>query len=136
MSSIPTLIQHVASAANPVGAGLSGNAFVFYLPNSVGAGNCLSWDHIRRRPNCFSISDTINGAWPAAAITGSDTNNIAIYVLPNASAGVTQVTITFSNSVNTFQYTISEFNNIATVSPVSGSSSFVLNNQGPNLICG
>ena len=37
----PTLIQHVASSANPVGVGISGNNFKIPLPNSVGSGNAL-----------------------------------------------------------------------------------------------
>src|SRR3977135_2568450 len=37
----PTLVQHVASSANPEGSGIDGNGFTFTLPQRVRPGNWL-----------------------------------------------------------------------------------------------
>ncbi len=124
---VPTLVQHVSSSTNPVGVGISGNDFKFTLPNGVGAGNCLilgisySW----ASPQSVSISDDNGNTWPSSpAVTTTDGSNLvsSIYVLPNARAGVTTITVSFNADVHPFQYTISEFYNIDTVSPVNGGS--------------
>jgi len=125
--STPTLVQHVSSSTNPVGVGISGNAFKFTLPNQVGAGNCLilgiSYDWTSTRT--VRISDDNANAWPASpAATTTDGSDLvsSIFVLPNANAGVTTITVSFNEDAHPFQYTISEFYNVATVSPVNGSS--------------
>ena len=100
----PTLVQHVSSSANPVGVASAGNVFKFALPNAVQAGNCLilgltyAWSSNRT----VSIGDTNGNVWPAsAAVTASSGSGTisAVYVLPNAQAGVTTITIT-ANTVD------------------------------------
>jgi Fibronectin type III domain len=122
----PTLVQHVSSSTNPAGKGIPGNAFKFTLPNKVGAGNCLilgisyAWSASRT----VSITDSNGNAWPsspAVTVTGGQIIS-SVFVLPNANAGVTTITVTFDGSLLPFQYTISEFYNVATVSPVNGAS--------------
>jgi uncharacterized repeat protein (TIGR01451 family) len=125
----PTLVQHVASSANPLGVGLGGGpAFNMPLPNPVRAGNCLilgvsyAWSVTRT----VAITDNNGNTWPAApAVTaGAGTNTVsAIYVLANANEGQTTITVTFDAVLIPFQYTISEFYNVDTVSPVNGTSS-------------
>jgi hypothetical protein len=123
----PTLVQHLSSTSTNPGQGVSGNNYRFTLPNPVLAGNCLilgvSYDWASNRT--VSISDDNGNTWPGsptASTTDGASYTSAIYVLPNARAGITTITVTFDALIATFQYTISEFDNIATVSPVSGTS--------------
>jgi hypothetical protein len=122
---VPTLVQHVASSANPVGLGISGNAFKIPLANAVGAGNCLILGMSYPSGKTVTVTDNNGNSWPStAAVTAnsSGTYVASIFVLPNAKAGATTLTVSFSGSVIPFQYTISEFNNVAMVNPVSGIS--------------
>jgi hypothetical protein len=123
----PTLVQHLSSSAESTGRP-PGNAFKFTLPNPVLAGNCLilgityQWSAART----VAITDSNGNTWPtsAAATANDGWNRISsIYVLPNAKPGVTTVTVTFDDAVQPFQYTISEFYNVAQTSPVNGTAS-------------
>jgi len=136
--STPTqMVQHIGGGGNPYTRGNTGGsaASPFLLPwtNYVGVGNCLvlaiSYDS---GTSVSSISDNIDGTWPASSVFanggGSSSGNLdaAIYVLPNASSdGTTQrvISVKFGAAVRVFQYKMSEFYNIATSSPVVGSSS-------------
>lgn len=124
--SIPTLIQHVASSTNPQPPN-PGNNYRFTLPNAVGAGNALilGMSYSQSGTRTILITDDNGNPWPSTPAVASPTGAAfasAIYVLPNANAGVTTITVTFDTAINTFQYTISEFYNVATVSPVNGTS--------------
>lgn len=141
---VPALIQHVASSANPVGisgfaAGhTGGDNFKIPLPNAVGAGNCLVLWCTYPNSNTASVSDTNGNTWPAAAITvdaGVGGNKSSCFVLPNANAGLTTVTVTFGADTCPFQYTLTEYNNIATSSPVNGTIG-AASVTGPSLACG
>jgi hypothetical protein len=119
-----SLVQHVASATNSTTIGApAGNAYTFTLPNAVQAGNCLilglTYPH-GAAPT--TVSDSVNGTWGAASVTndaGVGNYVAALYIFPNAGAGVTKWTITFSGAQQPVQYTISEFCNIATSSPLN-----------------
>ena len=63
----PTLIQHVASSANPVGVGISGNAFKIPLPNAVGAGNALILGITYPHGKTVTITDNNGNTWPGSA---------------------------------------------------------------------
>ncbi|MFT3914337.1 MAG: Ig-like domain-containing protein [Anaeromyxobacteraceae bacterium] len=122
----PTLVQHVSSTVNPRGNGETGNHFAFTLPNPVLAGNCLILGIARESGAAFAatpVTDT-NGTWPtapAASITDANHNvDLAIFVLPDARPGAHVITVHFTAPIIPFQYTVSEFRNIATTSPVSG----------------
>jgi FG-GAP-like repeat len=121
----PTLVQHVASSANPIGVGISLNAFKFTLPNSVGTGNCLVLGISYPHGNTPTVTDNNGNAWPSSPAVSADAgvgNYVsAIFVLPNAKAGLTTITVTFGAAIIPFEYTVSEFNNVATVTPVNGS---------------
>ena len=124
----PALIQHVSSTSNPwPGNGISGNNFKIPLPNPVLAGDTLVLAISYPSGNRPSITDNLGNTWPSsAACTATDVGNMiaAIYVLPNSHAGTLAtpgtVTVSLGASVQPFQYTLSEFNNIATSSPVNG----------------
>jgi len=135
--STPTqMVQHVAGNGNCYSRGKSGGStaapFNLPWPNYVGAGNCLvlgmSWDS---GTAVSSISDNIDGTWAAASVSasggGSSSGNLdsGIFVLPNATSdGATQriIKVKFAAAVRTFQYNMTEFYNIATSSPVVGTS--------------
>ncbi len=116
-SATPTMVQHIASSTNPVGiSGNAGNNFQFDLPNAVGAGNCLilgvSYQYSPTRT--VTVSDNNGNAWPASpAATVTDGGNLisSIFVLPNARAGPTRITVSFDASLYNFQYALSEFYN-------------------------
>ena len=124
----PTLVQHIASSTNPIGiSGNAGNDFRFTLPNAVGTGNCLvlgisyGWSATRT----VTVTDDNGNVWPATpAATVTDRNNLtsSIFVLPNAQAGRTRVTVTFDSTLYNFQYALSEFYNVDATSPFNGSS--------------
>jgi len=122
------LIQHVSSTSNPwPGNGISGNNFKIPLPNPVLAGDALVLAISYPSGNTPSITDNLGNTWPSsAACTANTVGNMiaAIYVLPNSKAGTLAkpgiVTVGLGASVQPFQYTLSEFNNIATSSPVNG----------------
>jgi hypothetical protein len=124
----PTLVQHLVSTSNPPGIGETGNNFKFTLPNPVLAGNVLILGIASPSSGTFAatpVSDT-NGTWPTTPTASvNDTNanvDLDIFVLPNAASGIHTITVNFSAAVIPFQYTISEFNNIATTSPANGSA--------------
>lgn len=122
-AAVPTLIQHVGSTVND-NNGISGNGFVFSLPNVVGTGNCLilgiSFPFSAGRT--VSVVDSTGNTWTQAGSQVTDSTNMAqrIYVCPNASAALHTVTVTFDTTLRPFEYQISEFQNIATTSPVDG----------------
>ena len=122
----PTLVQHVASSANPVGIGIPGNAFRIPLPNPVGAGNALILGLSYPWGASVVITDSTGNPWPASPAVSADPDaggyTATIWVLPNARAGATTLTVTLGGPVIPFQYTLSEFTHVATVSPVTGTS--------------
>jgi hypothetical protein len=145
----PTLAQHMSIADNPVGVGIDGNDFKFTLPNAVGAGNCLilgisfcgntSGDctTLGNDLAAIPITDNNGNIWPtSAAVLQRDSTNmrvdLAIFVLPNANAGVTTITIHFTAALHPMTFAISEFYNVATTSPVNGTSS-AENQTAPNI---
>jgi hypothetical protein len=135
----PTLVQHVSSNAEPEAGGNSGNDWAFWLPNPVGgnggvtagqpSGNCLvlAITYAYSATRTVTVTDNNGNTWPAPAVTVNDANQFhaaaAIYVLPNAKAGSTKITVSFDAALLHFSYTVSEFNNVATVSPVDATFS-------------
>jgi hypothetical protein len=125
----PTLVQHVASTSQPIGKGEAGNNYVFTLPNPVLAGNCLILGVARRSGTSFAstpVTDSNGNAWPTTpSASVADANgkiDLAIFVLPNAHAGTTTITVHFTAAIQPFSYTVSEFYDVASSSPVNGSS--------------
>ena len=122
----PTLAQHVGSSSND-NNGIRGNAFKFTLPNPVGSGNCLvlGISYAWAAGRTVSIADSTGNTWPSSpAVTTTDGATLisSIFVLPNANSGLTTITVTFDAPLKPFQYTVSEFYNVATASPVNGTS--------------
>jgi hypothetical protein len=124
---LPALVQHLSSTSNPPLDTRVGNDFRFTLPNPVVAGNCLvlgisyRWSATRT----VRVSDGNGNLWPTSpAATTTDGVDLisSIFVLPGARPGTTTFTVSFDADVIAFQYTVSEFDNLDPVSPVSGSS--------------
>jgi hypothetical protein len=133
------LVQHVSMPANPVGpTSQTGNNLKIRLPNPVGAGNCLilglTWASSVAVP---TIADDVNGAWgsPVVSLTTGTNHDSAIWVFPNAAAGQTVITVTWTTAIQPFQFEVSEFSGIATSSPGAGSVA-TANDAGPALACG
>lgn len=134
----PTIIQHVASSANPLGIAPSGNNFKLPIPNPSGSGNCtylaISYPH----GSTPTITDNNGNTWPAAAASadaGVGNNVLAVYILPNTNSGLTTITVGFGGAIVPFSYTLGEINNIATSSPVNGTST-AAGVTGPSLSTG
>ena len=120
----PILIQHVASSANPVGIGIPGNNYKIPLPNSVQAGDALVLAITYPHGNLITISDSLRQVWPAASIVedgGANNYTTAIYVRCGSAGGSETITVGLSGSVLPFEYTVSEFNNVAASNCVDGS---------------
>ncbi|PWU18888.1 MAG: hypothetical protein C5B49_06500 [Bdellovibrio sp.] len=135
----PTLIQHVASSTNPIGLGIPGNNFKIPLPNPIGAGDCLVLGISYPHGSSPVITDSNGNIWPTspAAIADAGAGGFvnSIWVLPNAQSGQTLITVSFPSAVIPLNYVVSEFNNIDTVNPVSGSTSLA-SLRGPALSSG
>src|SRR6185437_12822866 len=123
---VPVLMQHVSSESNPFpGNGISGNNFKLRFPNPVQAGDAIVLGISYPHGSTPTITDNLGNTWPGTAACTADngSGNIvsAIYVLPNSAGGTTAspgvVTVAFGAALQPFEYTISEFNNIATSSP-------------------
>lgn len=121
----PLLIQHVASSANPLGLGIPGNNFRIPLPNSVLEGDALVLAITFPHGGTSAISDTLGQRWPAAAVTedgGSGNYVTQIYVLCGSAAGTETIQVNLTQSGLPFEYTVSEFNNVATSGCVDGTA--------------
>ena len=136
--STPTLVQHIASSTNPVGIGISGNNFKFQLPNAVGAGNCLILAVSFPNGQTATVTDNNGNSWPGSptvSANNSGGNNAQIFVLPNVNAGQTVVEVSFGSAVIPFNYVLSEYYNVAAVSPTNGTTSAVAH-AGASLAAG
>ena len=119
----PVLIQHVASSANPIGVGIPGNQYKIPLPNPVLAGDALVLAITYPHGEAITISDSLRQTWPAASITedgGSGNYVTKIYVLCGSAAGSETITVGSASSSLPFEYTVSEFDSIATSKCVDG----------------
>jgi hypothetical protein len=138
-----TMVQHVSSSSNvPSVFGDSGSAFTWTLPNPVQAGNALvlamSWQYGH---TISSIADNHSNPWsttPAVTINDGSSLTSAIFVVTNAAAGVTTITVTFSALTIPFEYTMTEFSGIATSQgTIQGSAaSPTLSTSGTNMTSG
>lgn len=120
-------VQHVSSATNfPSLVGETGNNFVFTLPNAVLAGNSIVLGISYPNGSTPTVTDNRN-TWPGSPAVTADPGGGAmvagIFVLPNAAAGVTSITVSFGGAVQPFQYICSEIPGIATTSPANGTAS-------------
>jgi hypothetical protein len=128
-AAVPTLVQHVGSTTELFSRGVLGNDIKFTPPNPVLAGNCLVLGIAYTSGTPFSttpVTDSNGNSWPTspAASQGDAAGNmdLAIFVLPDAKAGPTTITFHFANAIPQFQFSFSEFYNVATSAPINGSS--------------
>src|SRR5262245_11319412 len=93
----PQFVQHIASSTNPEGLGVAGNAYKLPLPNAVGAGNCLILAITYPNGNTPTVTDNNSNSWPGSPTVSADAGSgkyvAAIFVLPNANAGLTTLTV-------------------------------------------
>ena len=125
-TALSNIYQHVGGGGNPVGR-TTGNGYLCPFPNTTGAGNCLVLAITNDGgATITSISDNINGTWPAATVTalpGAGDLDSRVYVFPNSASGLITITVTYSAAPAQFQYCMTELYGIATSSPGAGSSS-------------
>lgn len=134
----PTLIQHVSSAANEWNQypDLANNNYKLRLPSAVGSGNGLVLFVTYDNDVTVSVSDDINGSWgPAITTATGSLYRSSAFVYPNTASGLITLTLQFSSGNRMFQFELGEWSNLATISPVSGSSS-VAGDRGEALACG
>jgi hypothetical protein len=131
--STPTCVQYVHWHSNANYE--NGNAFKFKLPNATLASNCLilCLSYAYSAGRTISITDDQSNSWPGTpTIKTDDTGNnytTALFVLPGATAGVVTITVTFDTAIMGVHASCSEWYNVATASPLDGSS-------GANLVIG
>src|SRR5579872_2332974 len=94
----PQLQQCFISSANPNGVGGdTGTNFAFALQNPVGASNCIVlFVSYPVAVTTVTITDNNGNSWPAASLTenaGTGNFKLSVFVLPNANAGATTITI-------------------------------------------
>jgi hypothetical protein len=128
-AAVPALVQHVGSTTELAARAISGNDITFTPPNPVLSGNCLVLGVAYTSGTPFAasaVTDSNGNPWPtgpaASKVDSAGNMDLAIFVLPNARPGPTTVTLHWSHAIPQFQYSFSEFDNVATSAPVNGSS--------------
>ena len=86
-----------------------------------------------------TITDNNGNTWPTTAAVSANAgpggNISSIWVLPNANAGQTTITVSFASAIIPFNYVVSEFNNVATANPLNGTSA-TANDAGASIATG
>lgn len=124
---VPTLVQHVSGSWTNGDAAVA-NGFICQLPNKSLSGNCIILAFTSKHLlTISSIVDDQSSSWAAsitAAVSKDDGAGIKtwIVVLPNCAANIVKITVTMS-AAGVFQYQLTEFNNVATASPIDVSVS-------------
>lgn len=119
----PTCVQHVQGFSNENFE--TGNDFRIEIEPTL-ANNCLvlccSYAYSASRTIAFKDQSGTTLSFTQAQKTDDTTNNVttAIYVLPNAAAGITAIVTTFDAAINGFYPDFSEWYNVATSSPLDG----------------
>lgn len=120
----PQLQQFFSSSTNPSGVGGdTGRNFSHTLPNPVGLSNCLALVVAYPTGKTVTITDNNGNTWPSTpsvhAKAGAGGFDLAGFVLPNANAGTTTITIGVGGTnIQPVSFEIYELNNIATSSPI------------------
>lgn len=114
-ANVPTLIQ----ASNSAQQQNSFSTLICNLPHATLSGNCLVLYVQTGAATTFTITDDGGNTWNNTPVDSSTTGqNLYIFVLPNAAAGTKKVTVTFAAAQVHYQGGLSEWNNVATTSPV------------------
>jgi len=122
----PTLVQRIAWGNSQNGE--SAASIVLPITNATLANNCLIlvFQVTTTGTSTIAVTDNIGNTWPASPnYTVTDAGNgikFCLYILPNATAGVTAITVSFgaggTGTVTGFMPAFQEWYNIATTSPV------------------
>ena len=131
---IPAPYQHVVWSSNGNNEGTGGNDWLLQLPNATGAGNCMVLKfYVASSATLTSIKGYSDRAganlvetWsttPVETITDSGNSvKLVVFVQPNSLGGVLSLEVVFTGKVLGFHPCYQEWYNIATSSPVDGSS--------------
>ena len=140
-SAFPQVVQRVGGNGLSASNGSEiGNAFAQVIPNPVGAGNCLICSMTYPNGATVAITDNRN-TWGAAYshATASGALDSAVFVLGNAAAGATTITMTFNGgtgTINGFSFCILELTGIDTSSPTAGQHATSSPVTGPTITPG
>lgn len=125
----PLMFQHIATSTNPAGNGITGRTFIIQLGNSSDSIPAKSTAVVGVTAlssiATVSISDTLVGAWSAAACTstgGAGNFKMWVFVQPlGSSSGADTITInTGATSTQPVQVVSTVYQNLATTSPADG----------------
>lgn len=121
LSSFTTTTLNPAAIQTPTGKAntVSGTSVVFTITAS-GAGHALFAIVAADASNAPTVSDNINGAWPAAIYSTFNSIRLAIFCLPNTAAGVTTITVANNGFIVAF---VGEYRGIALSSVLDKSAS-------------
>lgn len=126
MAFLPVVVQHVSGSWTNADAAVA-NGFICQLPNPSRSGNCLIFSFTTKHLLTIStIIDDQSSSWSSAisaAISNDDGAGIKCWmvILPNCVANIVKITLTMSGA-GVFQYQLTEFNNVATASPIDVST--------------
>src|SRR5258705_7926255 len=139
---LPAIVQQMSSAGLFLGGTGIGDDFVYTLQNPISQGGCIVFGIAYPHGVTPTISDNNGNTWGAATVTQdggtlTDGNQagLSIFVLPNASAGLTQFKAHFGSNIFVIDYFIAEFCNVVSSSPANGTAG-AGNVTAPNLACG
>jgi len=128
----PTMVHHIwgggMDGGSLNGGADGGNGIVMHVDSKAGlAGNawvlCMTYP---AAATITSIATDQSQTFPTAAVSINNsgaTLTTAMFVLPNLTAGTGRLTVTFGADVADFQASLTEFYNVATASPVNGTTS-------------
>ena len=116
----PTLIQHVCGPTAGSTGGI--NSYVLQLPNPSLSGNLLIVTVTTGTSNTITVTDDKSNTYVTTGPSVTGNQFVKLFYVPNATAGVTKITASFSASQNFIQAVCSEFNNVATSTPADGTS--------------
>jgi hypothetical protein len=125
----PNLVQHATWGVNGGSSETGGNTFHFSLPNASLSGNCLVFalNYHYGATRTITITDNKSNSWPStpsiSVTDGGRVETTSLWVLPNATAGTQFITVVFDASILGVQGEVSELYNIATSSPINGTTS-------------
>lgn len=138
----PQLQQFFSSSTNPNGiGGDAGSNFQFTMQSPIGAGNMVELVVSFPNGTTVTISDNNGNTWPASPNGGHATNaggfDLARWILLNANAGLTQITIGVgATAIQPVSWECSEWNNIPSSAAIDGTPSATTNLSGTSLAAG
>lgn len=120
----PKMVWWTSSSSNINAAdAASGDNWKVRPANVTKAGNALILKISYPHGLTPTVTDNINGTWPAASATvdaGAGKLMSSVYVFPNAGAGAATVNVAFGSNITPFFFEYGEYMNVDAASPVNG----------------